>query len=222
MVRVGWTLIYEIFFYGLFAAAMAVSLRHRALITTAVLLSLTILYLILKPSIIKIFPLYVYGDPIVIQFALGMGTAYAVKHCSSIQISPKQFLIAIVLLTAVMHFGNGSSEMNGLLRLAQYGTPSAIIVLLGLLVRDQDSFSHPIIGLLGDSSYSIYLVHMLPLALMRWIWSAFAIPVDGFGWAVTFIAVSSTLAVIAGTLSYLLVERPAIKYLKSKLLGQIG
>jgi exopolysaccharide production protein ExoZ len=217
MVRVGWTLIYEVFFYGLFAAAMAISLRHRALITTTALLALTVFYLARVPSISGNFLLYVYGDPIVMQFVFGMATAYALRFFAHIKISPMQFVVALIASIAIMHLGDGSTEMSGLLRLAYYGAPSAVIVLLGLLVKNQTTFSHPIINILGDASYSIYLVHMLPLALMRWLWTKFSMPVEGVVWAVIFIAISSTLAAICGILSFILVERPAMRYLKSKL-----
>lgn len=217
MVRVGWTLIYEAFFYGLFAGAMALSLRHRAIITSTVLFILTLLYLALEPSIDKNFLLYVYGDPIVLQFVFGMAAALGLKYAARVDFSPKQFLSLLVLSIAIMHLGAGTSGMSGLSRLLHYGVPSALVVLAALLVRNQSAFDKPAISLLGDSSYSIYLVHMLPLALMRWLWSALQMPVEGIGWALTFVAISSILATACGILSFILIERPAMRFLKSRL-----
>ena len=69
-ILLGWTLNYEMFFYAIFALAMAVSLARRVPLTMAVLVALTALGAL---GVFDASPaLEFYSNNIVLEFVLGM------------------------------------------------------------------------------------------------------------------------------------------------------
>ena len=116
-----------------------------------------------------------------------------------------------------MLYGDGFAARNGWTRLAVYGIPSVAILMAAILVDTETFFDNAISNSLGAASYSIYLVHMLPLGLMRWVWTKFGMPTEGVFWALVFVFCAVGSAAICGILSYLLVERPTGVALKAWL-----
>ena len=66
----------------------------------------------------------------------------------------------------------------------------------------------------GDASYSIYLVHIFPIAVLRALWP---IPMQGAGSLALFLLVSMAVVILLGRLSYTLVEKPTLKLLRGAI-----
>ena len=75
VVRVGWTINYEVQFYLLFMLSMQISWRFRALICSGMLAVLTVIG-VLFPKLPV--PLAFWTDSIILEFAFGMGLFYVV------------------------------------------------------------------------------------------------------------------------------------------------
>ncbi|MCP5346515.1 MAG: acyltransferase [Gammaproteobacteria bacterium] len=167
----GWTLAYEVMFYLLFAACLG-----RWWLAAPLLVGLA--------SLGSIWQL-VITNPIVLEFAFGM----IIANLS------RQFLTrwsSVLLLVAVggIVYASGMEQISMTVRWWLLGIPAAALVA-GLMGLERQLPDSRLLHFLGSASYSIYLVHMLPMA---WFphWSGLAVGVG------------------AGCLLYVSVERPLL------------
>jgi exopolysaccharide production protein ExoZ len=93
-----------------------------------------------------------------------------------------------------------------------YGIPAAVIVI-GVLAFESRSrtLRMPFLQFTGDASYSIYLVHIFPVAVLRAFWP---LPMEGAASFVLFLLVSVASTIALGAVSYYAVERTSLKYLR--------
>ena len=226
MVKVGWTLIYEMSFYLVFALAMVVSFRRRIAVTAAVLATVVAISALAGPFSAQAllndssaaFYLHFYGYQIVLEFVLGMLIAAYYLHGKLPRLNIWIGVAIVLLASAVMlatSQGGDADVVESSNRLFCFGIPAAAIVLTVLLLENSGYIGKSNAFLLiGDASYSIYLVHMLPLALLRWAWPHLHMPETGVFWGIVFILVSFVVVVPCGIASYLYIERPAMRYLR--------
>jgi peptidoglycan/LPS O-acetylase OafA/YrhL len=162
------------FFYLLFSIAMHINYRFRGIICSGLLLAVVVLAGLLPSSWV---PLTFYGSPTMLEFALGMGLYIVTKklYDMSLTISAKAKqslrLLALcglagglgilVLLTATKQTVN----ILGFGRLLYWGIPAVCVTLLFFFGGLFLPMPKPLVRL-GDMSYSIYLVHYLPILLL--------------------------------------------------------
>jgi exopolysaccharide production protein ExoZ len=159
----GWTLSYELYFY--FAFAIALSLRKLKLVLTSVALcffaSIGLRVLFFHPN--NLSPLDVATNPLLIEFILGtwIGAMLVANRRLPCLLADAMTAVGICGLALWLIFDLGS-----LPSLITWGIPSALIVG-GMAFREQriGSFGLRRLSALGDSSYSLYLIHMLLLTL---------------------------------------------------------
>jgi peptidoglycan/LPS O-acetylase OafA/YrhL len=201
----GWTLNYEMFFYVVFAACLALR-RHRALAAVALLLGTAMaLHRFVPPWAT---PLVFWTDGIMLEFLLGMAVAVVaaegVAFPAAIRVALA--LIALTLLIAAHRFGIASGPLVT-------GAPMALLVAAAVL-------GHPIrvpemLLLLGDASYALYLVHPFAMRPVELLWQHFHL--SGLI-AATLCAGTALLLAIAGAICvYLWFERPVGAWLRSRL-----
>ena len=176
----GWTLAYEALFYILFATCLG---RWW----------LTAILLTVLAGLGKVWQL-VITNPIVLEFAFGMALANI----------PRQHLArwSGVLLAGALSCFLLAASLERIPMVSRWlilGMPSAALVagLVGLEARIPAS---RVLHFLGSASYSIYLVHMLPM-----VWTSH--------WT------GLALGVTAGSLMYLTLERPVNRYSRQLLSG---
>ena len=165
---VGWTLNFEMFFYGVFGIGLW-ALRGRAPPFIAAVLCLFVLAGALLPLGN---PLAYWSDSIILEFVFGMGIATAYLH--GVRLST-----GISLLLGVT--GIGLIVAGGLLgyvaplpgepfnwpRCLVCGVPVALVAA-AVILRPAGRFAASVpLRALGDASYSIYLLHSLPIILSR-------------------------------------------------------
>ena len=186
LLKVGWTLNYEMFFYAIFT--LALFLGKSPLKFTAAIFALAVaVNLFSTPK----FP-YAYGflEPILMEFVMGMLVA---KLCmrvnninagvnTSLNIGAKNFIdkllqyisttkagaiigaVAVVISFAIMF---NCDEQPMWWRWAYWGIPSMVIVLVAALGEPALRKVMPkILATLGDSSYSLYLFHTFTVPLL--------------------------------------------------------
>jgi len=153
----GWTLNYEMMFYVIFA----VGLRwRRGIAVTGIcgaLLLLVILGLLFQPQFA---PFAYWSSPIILEFGFGMILAVVLLEGFALPSSARLFLIAAGMIAVWLPV---PTTMVSNYRVLVWGIPAAAI-LAGAVLGKDEADAGPISGLaklLGDASYSIYLIHPL-------------------------------------------------------------
>lgn len=166
LLRIGWTVNCEMFFYLLFGISLHLNHRYRGLICTGMLCALTAAGL-LFPS--KWAPFKFYSSPVMLEFALGILLFYAARGIYglySAQKLPSRLWIPCLLVSlclfACLIWSKPWINLLGIRRLFYWGLPCGFIVLAFFLAGLQACM--PIFSvMLGNISFSIYLVHYYPI-----------------------------------------------------------
>lgn len=208
IIYVGWTLEYEMLFYLLVTLTLLASLpvyRTLGLFFIAVYTSLHLF--IPEARVIGNFWNFL-ASPLLFEFLFGVFLGEL-----TLQNTLRVTDIAIVALAPVV-----VAVLEGPNRLLFAGLPATAIVWLALRT---DSTTRqwkimPILVLLGNASYSIYLLQVLALPAIGKLWLRFTptLPPD------LLVFVATVLAALAGVLLYKLVEHPLQKVLQAALLRQ--
>jgi exopolysaccharide production protein ExoZ len=214
VIAAGWTLNDEIFFYLVFALALAVFARGRAVILSAVLLALVML----RPLIDPRDPIAAaFTDPILLEFVAGvwLGAAFTSGRLPGPRAGIALVLLGVAGLTIVHSLGLEVSDW----RLALWGAPALLIVAGavsaeagGMVVRTP--VLGPALGRLGDASYSIYLVHGLLVSGAVHVLGRLGVV------SPSALAAGGVAAGLAGGFGvYFLVERPMTRTLGRRIRG---
>lgn len=194
----GWTLNYEMFFYLIFGAALALTQRPgaRAAIILGALAGLAALRLVAPPGGLAAF----YTDAIMLEFGYGILIAMTFRLVPSPIFGAASLVFGALLLAA-----NPISDA-ATVRAVAYGLPCAFIVLGALLLPDLNLRA---LTLVGDASYSLYLSHFLTMSAAGQLWRRLDAPVALFP------LFGIGLCVALGLAVYWLVERPLGRLTKS-------
>jgi exopolysaccharide production protein ExoZ len=202
---VGWTLNFEMLFYALFA--LAVLLRLPRLASCLGLLGL----LVLAAHAYEGSPLLSFwGSSIVLEFVLGV--ALARLHQRRLPVTPEAGLLALCLGLLWIFALPWTAQDD---RLLSWGLGAALVVA-GVLWLEPWAARVPgaaSLAFLGDASYSLYLSH-------TFVVPAGARAAAELGWTQP-LAVGLLLAaavVLAGCLSYVMLERPMTHSLARRLM----
>jgi exopolysaccharide production protein ExoZ len=160
----GWTLNYEMYFYAVFAIALAWS-RPRATRLAVALLVAVLAALQLTPlheSPVACF----YGDPIILEFAYGVAAFHVVRWVEARRrVAPaprgeQAALVAGAVLGLVVLTFN--YELFGAFpRWLTSGIPAFVVVVCAVLLErvHQVRITNRWVILAGDASYVMYLIH---------------------------------------------------------------
>jgi exopolysaccharide production protein ExoZ len=164
---VGWTLVYEMYFYVLFGLCLLLRSQAMSLAVLAAyfLASWLALSLMTDPSHM----LAVYLQPITLEFVAGGALALAWRRLPETLPAMGGRVLAygmvgvgaILLAPAAGYFGEAINT-DGALRLAVFGGPAVLVVAGALMLERAGAVSHnPRLLLLGAASYAVYLIHPL-------------------------------------------------------------
>lgn len=195
----GWTLNYEMYFYVLFAASMAMSMRFRAEICGGLLVTGLILC-----SFTQTLPLRAYANPIVIEFLFGM-TLYHLLRTRPLD--PRHILAPIALTFIAFAFvGDIASQ-----RAFVFGVPSALFCAAVLTLLAGVRMPRVLVYL-GGCSYALYLTHPYVIQVFDKVFGLFG-PAP-----VLATALASLLVVGVSVLIFEFLENPIRTRLRSALL----
>jgi peptidoglycan/LPS O-acetylase OafA/YrhL len=212
---VGWTLIYEMFFYSVFAVAL---LAKRRLVVVAGASAFLILFVVLGPAP-NVASVGFYAppashsfaylaDPIIVEFVFGMVIALAYR--AGIRVSLQVTLLSIVF--AVVWY---SLTVPAIPRQYSCGLTAALIVAgMSLSSIPSPKGGRTIGGIvfLGDISYALYLTHTLAFVFLAYVAAAFGVkPIDHV-WPYAGAMLVAALLIAAAT--HLLFEKPVTKSLQ--------
>ena len=203
---VGWTLTYEMLFYLCCGLLMFLGAKKRLVFLTVVFSAL-----VLSRSFVPQDQAWmvVATNPKLLEFVVGGWFAWAfragfkLEHWQGIALC-----LVVVALFAMFLAVPGWREGMGALPRGSFATALVAVALFYPTFSERSYGS--LFLLLGNASYSIYLVHSLPMQLISGLWKR-GILVPSFP-VISFWIVG--VAIIAGGLVfYLLVEKPAMSAL---------
>lgn len=155
LLGLGWTLNYEMFIYVIFFIGIKLSKKYRGVITSIIC---CLLVLVRPMDNVDNFYIHYYGNDIIIEFVLGMGLYYFIKHYEGIlkKISANAYLLMSGVLFIVLWYVQDNSY-RGFIN----GGIAALIFLCVFMWSIEKKFSSKnIFVIIGNVSYYIYLTHI--------------------------------------------------------------
>lgn len=218
IVAVGWTLVYEAFFYLIFGMALMLHDMRKTLVFIILFMS----SLVVAGTFLTDVPFFlsVYMKPIILEFSIGciLGYIYTRTEIFKLQ-NPKKLatpLIIFALLTMILgdQLYTLLGDFKNLPRLLFFGVPAAMIVISALIMEKSGAvFRGRILLLQGNASYAIYLFHLLILAAF-YLFASKVVSVQPLPNALAVFVMSIIVCGIGGTLIHLIVEKPLHDYLR--------
>jgi exopolysaccharide production protein ExoZ len=194
----GWTLNYEMFFYVLFALALAISTRSRLWFLVVTMVGLVVAGKVIGPSQRPF--VWVYTSPLLLEFAAGAIIGHLWLRGVlrvPILISSAAIVAGIVLLVA-----------RGQPPFVEYSQIIGATLLVGGCLHPAIcALKSPLLRLLGDASYSIYLTHLFTLGGLRVVWVRL-VPIVSLTGAIAFLATALIVSAAAGYMVYRWLEKP--------------
>lgn len=213
LIKIGWTLNFEMFFYLTFAVLMRFGLSTRIAAMTMLFAALIVVNRLWQPDFA---PLQFWASGELFEFVMGcaVGSLYLNGSLAAVPAPAAWAGIAGSVLTLLV-FG---SYHPGIPRAVIVGIPAAFLVTAAVCLEQKGGIgnSHRW-KFLGDASYSLYLTHLLPIVIFRKLWIMGHLPTQGLGYALIFAALNMSLAVLAGSAVYRFFERPLLDYLRRRL-----
>ena len=215
--NLGWTLELEMMFYVIFTGALLFKRR------LGIGLAMAAIVAVAAGRILGLYgqsvPLNFWSDPIILDFVLGMVAGAAYKAGASL---PRAALWGLGLAFVLIAIGvvveapwiNTFPELHFVRRMF-LGLPAAALFLLGALgpqLNAANLFTRAGL-LLGDASYSLYLIHPFILRPFAKIWAKLFVTHVPM-WV--FPCVAPIAAIASGLALYWLVERPISNYFAKK------
>ena len=200
---VGWTLVYEVFFYLLVTVAIARRLPLlrwcAVVIVPAALLGLVIPH--------RLGGLTYLADPIELEFLAGMLIALAAARLQRV---PR--LLAAVTGVAALAFALLHRTLNlefQPLRVLAWGIPGVLILLAAVALETRVDLSRQrALLLLGDASYALYLTHTFTVPVTRSL--ARPLHLHGNASVALFLLAGVLACLVVGILFHVWVERPLL------------
>lgn len=207
----GWTLVYELYFYLVFAAFLRLETGLAVACISAVFAALVCVGASnASPGSVGSF----FTDSIVLEFCLGMcaGLLYLKVERPKTIVIFALFVASVAALAATI-LGPPRPDQ----RLVSWGIPAAGLLISSVWLDKKALVKNWPRSLLlfGDSSYSIYLTHGFVLLPCGTILKRLSIPV---GIADIALLCICCICVLPGLTSYRFVEKPSIAGLKAALL----
>ena len=218
LLAVGWTLVYEMYFYLAFAIFLALRIS-----TFAGLVAWGVLILVVNAAIpdqITTSPvLRVAASPLTAEFMMGAivgilwRRGYARGALAVGAVGLAAFMLSIVYTAPMLSLAT-SPNLDGW-RVIIFGIPVALIVyaLTGLEQLYPSGRPAQLLVALGDWSYATYLIHVMIISAIGRIIFAFA-PGGGGGASFALIAIGLLAANAAGGGIHALFERPTLNWLR--------
>jgi exopolysaccharide production protein ExoZ len=203
----GWTLNYEMMFYVIFALILFAPMRFRLPAVVGALVGVVVLGFIPHAGTSQF---AFYTDPMILEFAMGvcLGAAVTAQRRAPVPIAAAAVIGGFGLFIAA------ALTASPLDRVLTWGIPAALVVSgCVFLERETGPWLAPLPLLLGDASYSVYLVHMGTALAAFEAWRKVDALHNPAGIAATMI-VTALASVGAGVLVYWFVERPIIEHFK--------
>jgi len=207
----GWTLSYEVYFYICFSFFMMLGLFSGLLVMTLFFLASIAVGLIFH---FDNSGLHVFTDSLLVEFLFGAWIAYFFILDKRLSSSLSNALIVLALALFVISIPLGYNRLPTVLT---WGVPSALLIA-GSVFKERGGNLPSFVrrcSFLGDSSYSLYLLHILLTALLlRGFLAIFPSPESGY---FVFCLVLTGLCIAISAVMYELIERRVVRALQTMI-----
>ncbi len=210
VLKLGWTLNFEAYFYVMFAVALAFTRRVGLLVLAGGLAIMVLLAQVLaEPPVAIAF----WGQSLVFEFLGGIGVAMLYRRQFRLAAPQGWALIGASLALLVTLRLTGAIPY--LPRAIYAGVPAWLIVL-GVVAAPFDQSQGRIKRMLvagGEASYAIYVIHPFGIRAGALIWDRLALPAAPW----LYIALLMAVVIVAALVVNVLIERPLDRWLRSLL-----
>ncbi|MGL4974382.1 MAG: acyltransferase family protein [Bosea sp. (in: a-proteobacteria)] len=206
----GWTLNLEMLFYALFALGLVLPPRACVALVSALLLALVGANAFAGPLPL---PFSFWGQPIVLEFAAGMGIA--LLRAQGLQLNGTTRWLLVLAAFLVLGFGQHLEiAQNPFGSLLLRGGPALMLVAAAALGRGITAPSALVRGLaqLGDASYALYLIHPFAMRGLREVFLR-----AGIAQPELYVVLALLAAVVASVLVWRWFERPVTNVIRRRL-----
>jgi exopolysaccharide production protein ExoZ len=167
----GWTLNYEMFFYTVFAAFLLLPHRHRIVGLFGTLAAAVLTGFFFYPVLAGNLPASVgqfLSHPIILLFGLGavLGKLRIKRPRLTLAIPGILLAVPLVAINCYLAYTVHQTPM----RMTWYALFWALDLVIVAFCAFGRPLSMPRLEALGDASYSLYLVHILPLFVCFIVW----------------------------------------------------
>jgi exopolysaccharide production protein ExoZ len=204
LVKIGWTLDYEMFFYFIFAMSMLANYSKRILLTCSCLL----LLVLVGVGRFDWLPaeLQFYCSDIMLEFAAGM---LLCRIYQTGRLQPSRFIRIGLLIIGIYILAINISPALLAFRSIRFGIP-AVLLVAGMLSVERYLTVLRLPLLFASASYSIYLSHIMSIAILRYLYPRLGIPTEGLISTLIFVSIALILGSISGIVSHLFIEKPLL------------
>jgi peptidoglycan/LPS O-acetylase OafA/YrhL len=213
LLRPGYTLNYEMYFYFLFAALLLVaSAGKRVVLLVAYGIAVSLLFVVTDPQAPA---LRIYENPIILEFVAGSVLGYLYVNGYLAKVSPWIGLSMVVLGAAGLpyfHLKNSDFETF------TQGGPAALLVCGALILEAANRLPKiEFMKTLGDSSYSIYLVNPIILSALNGAMRFSRVPVENPLVGTPLVLLGLGAAALGGYVTYRFIELPLTGWCKRSI-----
>lgn len=214
VLALGWTLNYEMLFYGLFSLFLWLPKRRAALCILACLL----LMIACRPFVEFSTILRAWTNTLILEFGFGILIGLAYERCGKLLRHNTLAPFAIVTslgLVALYVCNLPGLPVADAPRFLTAGVPAAVIVAAAVLLLPNklEATLPRWLTALGDSSYSLYLCHRFVQRPFQILLTKSGLLPSVAGWV--YFGGAIALAVAAGHAVYVILERPLLHWLRS-------
>jgi exopolysaccharide production protein ExoZ len=197
----GWTLSYEVYFYLCFGIALMLSRWTGLIVLTATFLAAIAVGA--ATGVTAIIPF----NPLLLEFLAGVWTAVIINSSRPLRATPGILWIAAALFLYAAGIIYGYDKLPSVL---MWGIPSAILVFGMVQVERSHKLPNLLsrLSVLGDSSYSLYLLHTLLIHVV--LTCSFTAGLNS-GNEFADLALVTAFCVVVSAYAYRLIELPATR-----------
>jgi peptidoglycan/LPS O-acetylase OafA/YrhL len=220
LLYLGWTLLFEMYFYLVLAGLLACNGRaigRGAMLFFSAMVTAGVGFGIRHPLLV------IWGNPLILEFVFGcaIGLCFARRRDASWERVGKAVALAgALLLAATLLTGpHAAVQLSAVFagegcwtRVMLWGVPAALLVG-GVIfwAPAMDSTPARLLVFLGNASYSIYLCTIPALWLARQAWRSFGQVTPAVG-----MVLDGAWSTAIGVACYLLLERPLTHYFQAR------
>jgi len=206
LLKLGWTLNYEMMFYVLFCLLLFQPVRRRILELGAIF-TITVVANNLPHN--PLAALQFYGNPIVFEFLFGCIIGYWFVN-ERVDLAAAVSAICLAISFSLLVAGSTIAGEGAFVR----SIPAAFLVFSAVALQRTTSWRSTALHLIGDASYSTYCTHIFMVMAAAAAWRRFgnlASPIQG----TVFVSVCIGASAAIGIATYSWIEKPLIGWLRS-------
>jgi exopolysaccharide production protein ExoZ len=218
LIKLGWTLNYEMFFYFVFAAVILLPPLRRLAAVALVFFSLVTLGWLFHPNSVQ---LQFWSNPIVLEFVGGCTLGILEARGILKRLYPG-YAVVLLVASSVAFFYFGVAEAAGFQRIFVRGLPALGVTLSVLSLDREHALRIParltaLLLLLGDASYSIYLSHLYAVRGFSNFWEKVHLPMTSPFDAAAYVLLCVFFGCVVGLLTWRFLEVPATDWTRQIL-----